>query len=92
MQYPLSFTCPVEASHDGQQVRGRVAHVMEETDLGPHTDFGTPSFFCGKLVDVPADQISYFTNAPGVEVSFRGGTYLFEVLELTGSFKLLQRS
>lgn len=90
MQYPLSFTCLVEASHDGQQVRGRVAHVMADIDLGPYTDSGTPSFFFGKLVDVPGDQISYFTNAPGVEVFFRGGTYLFEVLELTGTFKLVR--
>ena len=64
--------------------------VMAEVHLGPFTDFGTPTFFFDKLVEATQDQILYFKNAPHVEVSFRGGRYVFDVLELTGTFKLVR--
>ncbi|MBB5060741.1 hypothetical protein HDF16_005477 [Granulicella aggregans] len=90
MEYPLSITSLIETQRDGKDLRSRVTHVMAETDLGPFTDFGTPTFFFGKLVDVTEEQILYFRYAPGVEVLFRGGRYRFESISPTGTFKLVR--
>ncbi len=65
---------------------------MAEADLGPYADFGSPEFFFGRLVEVTGDEIEHFRQAPEVEVLFRGAAYVVEVLEPTGSFKLIRRS
>jgi hypothetical protein len=55
------------------------------------TDFDTPTFFFGKLIEVTEQQIFYLRYALGLEMTFRGGRYVFEVLELTGLFKFVRR-
>ena len=65
---------------------------MAEADLGPYADYGSPEFFFGRLVEVTGDEIEHFRQAPGLDVMLRGAAYVFEVLEPTGSFKLVRRS
>lgn len=91
MEYPLSISSFVETAQEGER-RSPVTCVMAEADLGPFTDFGSPEFFFGRLVEVSHDIIQYLKNAPGVEVRFRGAAYRFEALEPSASFKLVQRA
>jgi len=90
VEYSLSVTSLIETDRDGKELRSPVTHVMAEADLGPFNDFGTPTFFFGKLVEVTEEQILYFKYAPGIEILFRGGRYVFESIAPTGTFKLLR--
>lgn len=65
---------------------------MAEADLGPYSDFGSPEFFFGRLVEVTGDEIEHFRQAHGVEVHFRGTAYRFEALEPSTTFKLVRRT
>ncbi|WP_263377086.1 hypothetical protein [Granulicella aggregans] len=91
MEYPLSISSLAHPS-EGATRRNPLTCVTAEADLGPFADFGSPEFFFGRLVEVTGDEIEHFRKAPGVEVLFRGAAYVFEVLEPTGSFKLIRRS
>jgi hypothetical protein len=85
------ITSIVETDDQGVDRSSDAVAVIAEAELGPiFSAYGAPEFFFGNLLDVAEQQILYFKFAPGVKVSFRGQVYLFEELEKSGRFKLVQ--
>jgi hypothetical protein len=88
MEFSLAITSLIETDAQGVDRRSGVTAVVAE--LGPDAGTGSPDFFFGELLHVPAGDILYFKFAPNVKVGFRGSEYRFEELEKSGAFKLVR--
>jgi hypothetical protein len=95
MKYRVSINWAVGTDTRKRQLRSIMHQAEVEAGLGQEcSEFGYPTSFRGRLLNVSQEQLNNFKNRPDVEVSLHtgsgyiGGEYIFDWIEGDGEFQL----